>query len=457
MAPRDLPGLYWDDDKKRYFPLASRPAGTPSRPPAPPGTSVATLPPKQLSNRRRPSPRTDSSSPPRKRRHALKEDNQEEDDESEEAPTQSWNVWHSLNAFRESPLGTYRRTCIHQIQIGKLSKPAANLKTDAARVQFDGPVTALCAKSNDKLLIGDATGWLYSVQTDDPGIGMREFGLRTQITSITRSGPVCMITSLGSPARLLITREGSMGLWVLRDIPPTVCNDVWCGQVRDRKAIVGGRRAAICFPDVERDGYVRLPRVSDVLALCQCNEVITFMGMRNGVVDRWDSRQPGVKTDLVVNMAERPSPWKMTPTIDYIRIVHGHELLVRTMRGDLETHDLRFLGNTPLLQFPGFSPSFDSKLGITVDPSENFVFSGAGDKSLRIWSLRTGQALPARNEDTILASHESQVLGHPDMSTKMAHHIRALEIVESDSEVALWMAFADRLDRLVLGPKGLLL
>ena len=105
------------------------------------------------------------------------------------------------------------------------------------------------------------------------------------------------------------------------------------------------------------------------------------MGMRNGVVDRWDSREPGGKTDLVVNMAERPSPWKMTPTIDYLRVVHGHKLLVRTMRGEvrvmypdferlmtlihgqLETHDLRFLRrNTPLLQFAGFSPSFDSKL-----------------------------------------------------------------------------------------------
>ena len=43
------------------------------------------------------------------------------------------------------------------------------------------------------------------------------------------------------------------------------------------------------------------------------------------------------------------------------------------------------------------------------------------------------------------------------MLKKMAHHIRALEIVESDSEVALWMAFGNRLDKVVLGPKGLLL
>ena len=80
------------------------------------------------------------------------------------------------------------------------------------------------------------------------------------------------------------------------------------------------------------------------------------------------------------------------------------------------------------------------------------MFSGGGDKSLRIWSLRTGQALPARNEVT-----ESQVLDDQGMPKKMAHHIRALEIVESDSEVALWVAFGNRLDKVVLGPKGLFL
>ena len=30
--PRDLPGLYWDEEKKRYFPLSSRPASSQSQP-----------------------------------------------------------------------------------------------------------------------------------------------------------------------------------------------------------------------------------------------------------------------------------------------------------------------------------------------------------------------------------------------------------------------------------------
>ena len=65
-------------------------------------------------------------------------------------------------------------------------------------------------------MAGDNAGWLYSVETQDPNVGSREFGLRTQVrrrfvdraylmwrltdnidglaqvTSITRSGSMCM-------------------------------------------------------------------------------------------------------------------------------------------------------------------------------------------------------------------------------------------------------------------------
>ena len=87
-----------------------------------------------------------------------------------------------------------------------------------------------------------------------------------------------------------------------------------------------------------------------------------------------------------------------------------------------------------------------------MDASEDFVFSGGGDKTLRIWSLRTGQALPARNEAT-----ESRVIDNRGAAKIMTCCIRALEIVESDAEVVLWMAFENCLDKVVLGPKGLLL
>ena len=91
-----------------------------------------------------------------------------------------------------------------------------------------------------------------------------------------------------------------------------------------------------------------------------------------------------------------------------------------------------------------------------MDPREDFLFSGGGDNLLRIWSLRTGEALPPRDADTVLVSPESQVLGHTESSTRVTYPIRALEIIEDDTQIVLWMAFVNRLDRIVLGPRGLL-
>ena len=64
--------------------------------------------------------------------------------------------------------------------------------------------------------------------------------------------------------------------------------------------------------------------------------------MRNGVIDRWDSRVSSGKTDTLVDMSEaQPSPsghWGVPipiASIDHLRVVHDHALLVRTVRGDV--------------------------------------------------------------------------------------------------------------------------
>ena len=84
-----------------------------------------------------------------------------------------------------------------------------------------------------------------------------------------------------------------------------------------------------------------------------------------------------------------------------------------------------------------------------MDPSENFVFVGGGDSRLRIWSLRTGQRLPCRHEDILPVTLEGTV-------AKPSQPIRAMEIIEDDAKVWLWVAFDSILNRIELGPKGLL-
>ena len=41
----------------------------------------------------------------------------------------------------------------------------------------------------------------------------------------------------------------------------------------DSVSVLGGHKGAVCFPDVERDEYVRMSKNSDVLSLCQQDEV----------------------------------------------------------------------------------------------------------------------------------------------------------------------------------------
>lgn len=59
-----------------------------------------------------------------------------------------------------------------------------------------------------------------------------------------------------------------------------------------------------------------------------------YMGMRNGVVERWDLRQPSAASDMVVNMSGKEDRTGGAP-VQHLRLVHQHGLLVETMRGDV--------------------------------------------------------------------------------------------------------------------------
>ena len=163
--PKDLPGLYWDEDKKRYFPLSSKPAGGPPPKPKPePGAPSASAEPsshqerpgrhKQRTQRRRGSDSDDN--PPLKRHNAA-------------TASPHRNTWAALSSFRESVLGLQQgRRCmqyvrvrggglgrrfalIHirrmdpcsQVQIQHLSTCA--LDRTSVPIRLDGFVSALCA------------------------------------------------------------------------------------------------------------------------------------------------------------------------------------------------------------------------------------------------------------------------------------------------------------------------
>ena len=98
MAARDLPGMYWDEEKKRYFPLSSRPAGS-SRSPF---IGKATSPLK-------------SAQRARKRKRQWRTGNRSESPELEDLDRHSsrldrrTDTWHALSSFRQSYPGSKSR------------------------------------------------------------------------------------------------------------------------------------------------------------------------------------------------------------------------------------------------------------------------------------------------------------------------------------------------------------
>ncbi|CDO76704.1 hypothetical protein BN946_scf184975.g13 [Trametes cinnabarina] len=239
--------------------------------------------------------------------------------------------------------------------------------------------------------------------------------------------------------------------WLLREFPVNVCNDVWCGQVSNTNVVVGGRRGAVCFMDAERDEYIRLRRDSDVFSLSFQDQLL-YIGMRSGAIERWDLRQPYSNPDVIVNMTLKPGTTGGAP-VQHLRTIHGYGLLVETMRGDLEVHDLRYQKEqTPLLQLSGHVSSYEHRLGLAVDSGENFVFAGGGDSRLRGWSLRTGQAL---HSDSIQDAMNAppHLMTRPFLKT-FSHPIRALEFLEDEKKTYLWLASDKFLHKVVLGPNN---
>ncbi|EIW59411.1 uncharacterized protein TRAVEDRAFT_46720 [Trametes versicolor FP-101664 SS1] len=447
--PRELPGMYWDEEKNRYFPLSSRPAGAlvSSTPPVAPSTSLAAPPSAQSAQSRK--------------RRKLARDEQENppcEDEGLAYSSKSAATWRNLNAFREASSGGRLRRCIHGLQSASISARSAEseLLDNNGRFPLDvgETVSALCTRVDESgdsnMWIGGGSGWLYTMNSKEPDHRWREFYLGTQVTSITSSGPTTLVTSLGSPARALVTRAQTVGLWLLREFPTNLCNDAWCGHVYNRTIVVGGRRGAVCFVDAERDQYVRLHCESDVFSVRLQNQNLMYIGMRNGVVERWDLRQPGAASDTVVNMSSKADRTGGAP-VQHLRLVHQHGLLVETMRGDLEVHDLRFLRDTtPLIQFDGHVSSYQHRLGIAIDSEEDFLFAGGGDSRLRAWSLRTGDPL----HDDIATGPISP--GSNPLKSRYPRPICALEFVPDNQQTHLWAGSHTHLHRIQLGPNGVL-
>lgn len=173
---------------------------------------------------------------------------------------------------------------------------------------------------------------------------------------------------------------------------------------------------------------------------------MVYTGTRSGSIQCFDkrlnSRQKGQE---LFNSKFRDDNRSVT----HLSIVHGTQLLVSTIKGDVSTHllssiihvpdvfsqlellDLRFARHsTPLVEYHGHINAYNSRLvrpcstvfrvrslkrlqGITTSPCASYVFAAGQDNRIRAWSLQSGEAItPPAYTLPLADSDHSQLLRH---------------------------------------------
>ncbi|KZT67254.1 hypothetical protein DAEQUDRAFT_758259 [Daedalea quercina L-15889] len=446
--PKELPGLYWDEEKNRYFPLSMKPK------PLVGHVSPRASRPSETS---RLSPMEDGSSGPSRKRRRIEGG----------TPTIA-----ALEKLRSSS-GTSPRKgrVLHDIFASSLSLTCGGA---AYPVAHPGHITSICAV--DKLdsvydscsvMVGDNKGWLYSLlHNDDPNDAVNrqpELNIGSSVSAICAWGTRRVAASFGWPCKIFIRDIQPVERWTILSMPDVVCYDVVSADLQDRKLALGGGGRGILVPDIDVGTALQvLPTDSDVLTIALDNHLL-YMGLRNGFITRFDTRLSTKNCETIFNQRFRRS----SNSVTHVSLIHENSLLVSTVRGDLETHDLRFMREAePLLKLSGHVNSSAiclketrtqkslSPQGLAVDPAVDFVFAAGQDRRIRGWSLRTGKRIPAEPISSRAAiSHWHEA---PSEQTRLFdvlfdEPVVAMQVTTSDTGPCLWAASGGDLYRTPLG------
>ncbi|KAG1872376.1 hypothetical protein DFJ58DRAFT_436736 [Suillus subalutaceus] len=418
--PRELPGLYWDEEKQRYFPLAS------SRRLQVVGPSTLHPPTKAQS-----APQTTGES------HNLKRH------------LGNRSLLRTKEDARFSFRTTHKNKLMHQIsclQVAQTSHVASSSilsLTCCAITAFQ----AVSYNNNLHSFAGDTGGWFYSsvIGRDEPVTGHHtshgwrpEFSLSSEISSICISGSRCIATSFGPESKILHfpLDLDSEDIRVTRVNNRSV-RDIWTADFQGTRLVLGANDQAVVIDDAaDRATVCFMKTGSDVFAVAQDNNII-YTGSRAGIVQRFDSRIASTKGDRIFN---DPSTTQNN-SVTNLKIFYDWQLLTSNIDGSLAMFDLRFPSNRkPIMSFTGNINSYTTKTPIAADPHEQFLFAAGQDRRIRLWSLRTGGPPLVSPASVFQKPFEDPV--------------RALQVVEEEEGVlGLWATSGAALYKYNLGQR----
>ncbi|KAF8073882.1 hypothetical protein FPV67DRAFT_1560201 [Lyophyllum atratum] len=418
--PAELPGLYWDEERNRYFPLSSKP-----KTPQPP----------------KPQAKDDrlAGSLKRKRQTSL---------------------WNSTELLRTTcyPLRS-DILCSHYANTSRLSE---------SKVPVFGRIKAFCSTTLDGQIhrfIGDSRGWLYTSTPLDTVAAGRDlwctdlnlqpeaevrkavlfviyanFADIIQISSICVSGARCIATCSGPSAKISVQDLNVTGRTSLLSL--NAVHDIWSSHLQDSALVLGVEKRAVYLPDIDTSMSIQhLQTHSDVFSVWQHGYNI-YTGCRNGTIMRFDKRlgKHGDKlyTDRLRN--------QQRTSVVHLETLGDSQLLTSHMNGDLMTFDLRFTRQqTPLVSYEGHTNTYTRKLGIALDPKQEFLFAAGEDQRIRGWSVSTG--LPLLPLSLASAASEQR----HTFSAAFPGVIETMQVTAEQDGLCLWAGYDQTLYQSYLG------
>ncbi|RDB17798.1 WD repeat-containing protein 21 [Hypsizygus marmoreus] len=352
--PVDLPGFYWDAQRNRYFPLSSKPKMPSVTQPIIPKSDH---PAKSLK---------------RKRKNSF---------------------WNITETSRATCFTHKRYQATHEILCSHYATTSSVTET---KVPTFGHIKSFCStvlNGEVRRFIGDNRGWLYNSTPLSSGHNLwaADINLRpeSEISSICISGARCIATCFGPSPKVSVQDLNVTGRTFLLSL--TGVHDIWNAHLQDNALVLGANKKAVFLSDIDISNppIQTLDTHSDVFAVYQKDNMI-YTGCRNGSILRFDKRTGKLGVKLYDDRFEG----KARSSVLHLDTIADSQLLVSHMNGDLLTFDLRFpQQSTPIMQYYGHVNSHTQKLGIALDPDQEFIFAAGEDKRIRGWSVRSGLPL----------------------------------------------------------------
>ncbi|KAF7314552.1 hypothetical protein MKEN_00928400 [Mycena kentingensis (nom. inval.)] len=346
--PRDLPGFYWDAERSRYF--------SGQRPPP-----QVTLQQKQTECQNTPPP------------------------------------------SRISASSTARK------QSTRLGSNVRGTEEDIEWPSERGTLTAFCT-APDRQFFGDNRSGIYSRSLEHVSDAAREWTPWSSDCYLAPDSPISAITTTqtSTGTRCVAVCFGPKTKICLQDSPERMfllnlssSRDVRCASLAGDSLALGAARGVAYIEDIGTSmSGETLPTGSDVFAVAQ-KESLIYAGTRGGAVLRFDTRVSS-RSPKYQTIAESTSSWseegksvEASTTKSLRPLKDGRLLIVGFMDGRLGALDMRFLRPhaRPALIYDGHISSVSHQLGLTVDPTERFLFAAGGDNRVRGWSLYTSEAI----------------------------------------------------------------